>query len=232
MIDSGVGYRLLCEGEVIRAEDEYSSGYSWGKTGDYNQKVRDGDVPRRRAVRWQSEGWRYLDKGEVIVSGDEYFGRDWRVPGNNHHTNAALGPTLYRRRHPEPSAYEKAYEDYCNAPSLISDLIRGEDGPRIESLSERTSSGAPQKAFPAAIQDIGSSSLAPIAGRGEEKTSTSTMCGCGRHRIPFGADPYAAHQAWVVVNARVERGLCAPKNASSISAKAEIEVLCPDMYEP
>jgi len=68
-------YRDLSHGETIRVEDEFLFCGNWraGSTEPRHigNKLEKWHVRHRRPVRLQSPGWRYLDAGETVQSGDE-----------------------------------------------------------------------------------------------------------------------------------------------------------------
>jgi len=68
-------YRDLSHGETIRVEDEFLFFGNWraGSTEPRHigNKLEKWHVRHRRPVRLQSPGWRYLDAGETVQSGDE-----------------------------------------------------------------------------------------------------------------------------------------------------------------
>jgi hypothetical protein len=79
-VHSDPEWRMLEIGEVIREGDEIYFG-KWEPCvrSIVALKLRQDDASLvRRRVRLQSPGWRYLDAGETVLSGDEYASCRWR----------------------------------------------------------------------------------------------------------------------------------------------------------
>ena len=79
-VHSDPEWRMLETGEVIREGDEIYFG-KWEPCvrSIVALKLRQDDASLvRRRVRLQSPGWRYLDAGETVLSGDEYASCRWR----------------------------------------------------------------------------------------------------------------------------------------------------------
>lgn len=68
-VNPGSNYRLLNAGETIQQDDEYLSGGEWHRyTILIGEKFKGCDTARRRVLA----DWRPLQKGEIIMPGDEF----------------------------------------------------------------------------------------------------------------------------------------------------------------